>query len=75
MLELANHKKAAVILGVLLCIPMVFIAIFAFQLSAAEQIFTDVSKATLILPDGKEMVFTESGELDLYAGIYPRLYL
>lgn len=72
MLELANHKKTAVILGVLLCIPLIFIAIFATQLSAVEQIFTDVSKATLLLPDGKEMVFTEPEELDLYAGMISR---
>ncbi len=72
MLELANHKKTAVILGVLLCIPLVFIAIFAVQLSSGEQIFTDVSKVLLVLPDGKEMEFTEPADLDLFAGMIAR---
>ena len=59
MLELANHKKTAVILGVLLCIPMAFIILFAAQFSSVEQIFTDVSKATVVLPDGEKLTFTD----------------
>ena len=72
MLELANHKKTAFVLGVLLCVPMVFIILFAAQFSSAEQIFTDVSRAALILPDGEEMVFTKDADLDLYAGMISR---
>ena len=72
MLELANHKKTAFVLGILLCVPMVFIILFATQFSSAEQIFTDVSKATLYLPDGGEMEFTLAEDLDLYAGMISR---
>ena len=72
MLELANHKKTAVILGLMLCIPMVFIILFAVQFSSVEQIFTDVSKATVVLPDGEELVFTKEADLDLYAGMISR---
>ncbi|MBR5264434.1 MAG: peptidoglycan DD-metalloendopeptidase family protein [Clostridia bacterium] len=72
MLELANHKKTAAILGVLLCIPMAFIILFAVQFSSVEQIFTDVSKATVVLPDGEKLTFTEEADLDLYAGMISR---
>lgn len=72
MLELANHKKTAALIAVLLCVPLVFVVLFSLQLAAGGISFDHVTEAALELPDGTRLVFTEEEELNLFTGMLER---
>ncbi len=72
MLELTNHKKTAAVIAVLLCIPLVFVAVLSFQLAAGGLSFENITKATLKLQDGSMLTFTEEADLNLYVGMLER---
>ncbi len=72
MLELANHKKTAVIIAILLCLPLLLIGWFSFRLLSGATVFKDVSEVVLTLPDGTEQTHTEKDEIDFFVGILER---
>lgn len=72
MLELAQHKKTAAIIGVLLCLPLLLILFFSVQLLSGASEFKGISEVTVILPDGTETVFSESADVNFYVGILER---
>lgn len=72
MLELANHKKTAIIIAVLLCLPLLMIGLFSFQLLSGATVFKDVSKIVLTLPDGTEKTYTEEDEIEFFVGVLER---
>lgn len=72
MLELANHKKTAAVIAVLLCIPLVFVVLFAVQLVTGGISFDHVTEASLELRDGSRLTFKEGPALSLYVGMLER---
>jgi len=72
MLELANHKKTAVVIAILLCVPLILIGLFSFQLLSGATVFKGISKVVMTLPDGNEQTYTEQNEIDFFVGMLER---
>jgi len=72
VLELANHKKTAAVIAVLLCVPLVFVVLLSLQLAAGGISFDHVTEATLELQDGTRLTFTEEEDLALFGGMLER---
>ena len=72
MLELANHKKTAAVIAVVLCIPMVLIVLLSLQLASGGLSFEHVTEATLELQDGSRLTFTAEADLNLVMGMVER---
>ncbi len=72
MLELANHKKTAVIIAILLCLPLLLIGWYSVRLLSGATVFKDVSEVVLTLPDGTEETHTEENEIDFFVGVLER---
>ena len=66
MLELANHKKTAAVIAVVLCIPMVLIVLLSLQLASRGLSFEHVTEATLELQDGSRLTLTAEADLNLF---------
>ena len=72
MLELANHKKTAAVIAVVLCIPMVLIVLLSLQLASRGLSFEHVTEATLELQDGSRLTLTAEADLNLFMGMLER---
>lgn len=72
MLELANHKKIAAVIAILLCLPLLLIGWYSFRLLSGATVFKDISEVVLTLPDGTEKAYTQENEIDFFVGILER---